>query len=119
MKFFLSTLLTGLAGIGISLVAGIPWWGLVVTSFLIATIIPQLPTKAFGSGFLGMLLAWGILAWWIDFQNASLLAKQVASIFPLQGSAAALLMITAVLGGLLGGLAGLAGSYIRLSKNKN
>lgn len=119
MKFFLSTLLTGLIGIGISLIAGIPWWGFVVASFLIATFLPQVPAKAFGAGFIGMLLAWGILAWWIDWQNASLLAKQVASIFPLQGSAAALLLITAVLGGLLGGMAGLAGSYIRLSKNKN
>lgn len=119
MKFFLSTLLTGLIGIGISLIAGIPWWGFVVATFLIATVLPQVPTKAFGAGFIGMLLAWGILAWWIDWQNASLLAKQVASIFPLQGSAAALLLITAVLGGLLGGLAGLTGSYLRLSKNKS
>ena len=118
MKFFLSTLLTGLVGIGISLVAGIPWWGFVVTTFVIAALLPQVPAKAFGAGFLGMLLAWGILAWWIDWQNASLLSKQVASIFPLQGSAAALLMFTAVLGGLVGGLAGLAGSYLRLSKNK-
>lgn len=119
MKFSLSILLTGLGGIAISLVAGVPWWGFVVISFIVALLIHQIPAKAFAAGFLGMLLAWGAMAWWIDWQNTSLLSKQVASIFPLQGSAAALLMITGIIGGLLGGMAGLTGSYLRLSKNKN
>ena len=119
MKFSLSTLLTGLGGIGISLIAGVPWWGFILISFLVALLIHQIPAKAFASGFLGMLLAWGIMAWWIDWQNGSLLSKQIASIFPLQGSAAAILMLTGIVGGLLGGMAGLTGSYLRLNKNKN
>lgn len=52
-----------------------------------------------------MLLAWGGLSWWIDWQNGSLLSKQVAVLFPLQGSSAALILLTGILGALLGGVA--------------
>lgn len=118
MKFFLSVLLTMLSGVGISLWALSPWWGFVPVAFLVAAMIHQAPSKAFAAGFLGMLLAWGGLSWWIDWQNSSLLSKQVAVLFPLQGSSAALILLTGVLGGLLGGVAALAGSYLRISKSK-
>jgi len=119
MKFPLSILLTLLGGIGISLISAVPWWGFVGVSFAVALVIHQVPARAFAAGFLGMFLAWGGLAWWIDWQNASLLSKQIASIFPLQGSSAALLMLTSIMGGLLGGITAIAGSYLRMSKNKN
>jgi len=117
MKFFLSVLLTMLAGIGISLWSLSPWWGFVPVASLVAIAIHQVPSKAFAAGFLGMLLAWGGLSWWIDWQNASLLSKQVAVLFPLQGSSAALILLTGILGGLLGGIAALAGCYLRSAKS--
>ncbi|MBM3413664.1 MAG: hypothetical protein FJY16_01845 [Bacteroidetes bacterium] len=118
MKFFLSVLLTLLGGIGISLWAQSPWWGFVPVAFILAVAIHQAPPKAFAAGFLGMLLAWGGLSWWIDWQNTSLLSKQVAVLFPLQGSSAALILLTGILGGLLGGIAALAGCYLRSAKSK-
>lgn len=119
MKFSLSIITTLLGGIGISLISGVPWWGFVCVSFLVALVIHQVPSRAFAAGFLGMFLAWGGLAWWIDWQNASILSKQIASIFPLQGSSAALLMLTSIIGGLLGGVTAITGSYLRMSKNKS
>jgi hypothetical protein len=65
-----------------------------------------------------MLLAWGGLSWWIDWQNTSLLSKQVAILLPLQGSSAALILLTGILGGILGGVAALSGSYLRVIKSK-
>jgi len=119
MKFSLSVILTMLGGIGVSLWAYTPWWGFVPVAFVLALIIHQVPAKAFASGFLGMLLAWGGLSWWIDWQNTSLLSKQVAILLPLQGSSAALILLTGILGGILGGVAALAGSYLRVIKSKS
>jgi hypothetical protein len=118
MKFFLSVLLTMLGGIAVSLWALSPWWGFVPLAALPAAVVHQTPAKAFAAGFLGMLLAWGGLSWWIDWQNGSLLSKQVAVLFPLQGSSAALILLTGILGALLGGVAALAGCYLRISKSK-
>ncbi|MBM3412744.1 MAG: hypothetical protein FJY19_05120 [Bacteroidetes bacterium] len=116
MKFFLSVLFTLLGGIGVSLWALSPWWGFVPVAFILAAAIHQAPSKAFASGFLGMLLAWGGLSWWIDWQNNSILSKQVAVLFSLQGSSATLILLTGILGGLLGGMAALAGCFLRISK---
>lgn len=116
MKFALSIALTLLGGVGISLVAGVPWWGFALVAFLVALLVHQVAAKAFAAGFLGMFLAWGGLSFWIDWQNTSILSKQVATLFPLQGSSAALLLITGLVGGLIGGASALSGSYLRMSK---
>jgi hypothetical protein len=118
MKFFLSVLLTMLGVIAVPLWALSPWWGFVPLAALPAAVVHQTPAKAFAAGFLGMLLAWGGLSWWIDWQNGSLLSKQVAVLFPFQGSSAALILLTGILGALLGGVAALAGCYLRISKSK-
>jgi len=46
------------------------------------------------------------------------LSKQVAILLPLQGSSAALILLTGILGGILGGVAALSGSYLRVIKSK-
>jgi hypothetical protein len=71
-------------------------------------------TETFAAGFLGMFMAWGGLAWWIDWQNHSLLSQKIAFVLPLGGSAAALLFITGLIGGLLSGVAALCGHYARV-----
>lgn len=119
MRFTLAVLLTLLAGTAVGLLSFVPWWGFVVSSLLVAAILPQTPSMSFAAGFLGMFISWAGLAWWIDQLNQHLLSTQIAQIFPLQGSSAALLLVTGLLGGLLAGLAALAGTFIRASSKKS
>lgn len=119
MKFFIALLITFVAGLGLGTTAYVPWWGFVVASALVGATVHQSATKAFSSGFLGMFIAWGGLAWWIDWQNQSLLSQKIAQILPLGGSAAALLFITGILGGLLSGVAALCGHYARATAQKS
>jgi hypothetical protein len=65
------------------------------------------------AGFLGVFLLWGILASWIDSKNNHILSQKIAQIFPLGGSYVLLILLTAFVGALVGGFAGLTGSYIR------
>lgn len=119
MRFSIAVILTLLAGTAVGLLPLVPWWGFVVSSLLVAVLLPQTPSMSFAAGFLGMFISWGGLAWWTDQLNQHLLSAQVAQIFPLQGSSAALLLITGLLGGLLAGLAALAGAFIRASSKKS
>ncbi|MFZ9695849.1 MAG: hypothetical protein ACO3AY_08250 [Chitinophagaceae bacterium] len=119
MRFTLAVLLTLLAGTAIGLLAFVPWWGFVLSTLLVAVILPQTPSMSFAAGFLGMFMAWGGLAWWIDQLNKHILSSQIANIFPLQGSSAALLLITGLLGGLIAGVAAMAGTYLRTSSKKS
>ncbi|HXB43488.1 MAG TPA: hypothetical protein VNV85_05495 [Puia sp.] len=111
MKFISSILLTAL----LSFVAGIylPWWSIAVVSFVVAFVIPLESWKSFLSTFLGVFLLWATLAWWIDSKNNSILSRKIAQLLMLGGSSFLLILVTALIGALVAGLAGLTASYCR------
>ena len=113
VKFIITVLLTVIAAYAVGIYGNLPWWSFVVTNILIAVAIPQKPIYAFLSGVLGIGLLWFSLAFIIDSQNNHLLSSKVANVLPLHGSYISLIILTTVVGALLGGLAALTGSYIR------
>ena len=111
MKLLVAIILTALLSVVGSLY--LPWWSIAVAAFVSVLLIPMRSVKAFLAGFLGVFILWTFLAWWIDVKNEGVLSKKVAEIFHLGGSSFLLILVTAVIGGLVGGLAGLTGSYLR------
>jgi hypothetical protein len=113
MKFLVAIILTAL----LAFISGLflPWWGIAVTSLLVALLVHQKAGKAFLAGFLGVLLLWAALAWWIDMKNNGLLSKKIASVLPLGGNAIFLILITGLIGGLVAGFAAMSGSFLRSS----
>lgn len=113
MKFLVAIVLTAL----LAFISGLflPWWGIAITSLLVAVLIHQKAGKAFLAGLLGVMLLWAGLAWWIDMKNNGVLSKKIASVLPLGGNAMLLILVTGLLGGLVGGFAAMTGSYLRTS----
>jgi len=111
MKLLVAIILTAL----LSFVAGLyfPWWSIALAAFISVLIIPLRSGKAFLAGFLGVFILWAVLAWWIDMKNEHVLSKKVAEIFPLGGSSFAMIIVTALIGALVGGLASLTASFLR------
>ena len=111
MKFVTSLFLTAL----LSFVLGLylPWWSVAIAAFLVAALIFQKPLFAFLSGFLGLFLLWSFFAGIINSANEGILAARVAAIFPLGGSSFLLILVTALIGALVAGLAALSGRYLR------
>lgn len=110
MRFLLVTLLTA----ALSFIAGIflPWWSIAIIAFLVAFLLIQSTGAGFLSGFLGIFILWGFLSLWIDIKNESILSHKIAQVMPLGGSSILLIFITALVGGLVGGFAGMAGSSL-------
>lgn len=113
MKTIVAIILTAL----LAYIGGIymQWWSIAIAAFVIALLIPQKTGRAFLSGFFGVFLLWASLAWWINMKNESILAKKIATILPLSGNAYLLILVTAVVGGLVGGFVALCGAYLRSS----
>ncbi|MHA4810248.1 hypothetical protein ACX0G9_19200 [Flavitalea flava] len=111
MKFIVSILLIAL----LSFVSGLyfPWWGIALAAFIVSAFIPQRPGLAFLAGFLALFLLWGLLAWGIDSGNAGILSKKIARILPLDGSPVLLILVTALVGALVGGGGSLTGSFLK------
>lgn len=111
MRFILAVLLTAC----LCFIAGLytPWWSIAVVSFLVALLIKQRYGIAFLAGFAGVFLCWGLLAFWIDLKNNHILSEKIARIIPLGGSSVLLILVTALVGALVGGFAAMSGSSLR------
>jgi len=116
MKFVIITLLIAL----LSFLSGLylPWWGFAVAAFLVSALIQQRPGLAFLAGFTALFLLWAGLSWSMDAPNNSILSKKIAEILPLDGSSVALILVTALVGALVGGLAALTGSYVHKRRSQ-
>jgi hypothetical protein len=114
MKFLAAIVLTAL----LSFISGLflPWWGIAIAALLVAVIIKQSAGKAFAAGFLGVMLLWQGLAWWINIGNHGVLAKKIALVLPLGGNQVYLILVTGIVGGLVAGFAAMSGSYLRASE---
>jgi hypothetical protein len=113
MKIIVSIILIAL----VAFVCGLylPWWTIAVAAFLVALIIPQFPWKAFMSGFAAIFVLWATLAWWKDLKNDGILATKMAEVFSLPANSLMMVLMTALVGGLIGGFAALSGAYLRAS----
>ncbi len=111
MRFLLSILLTAV----LAFVAGmyLEWWSIAIVAFLVALLLPQSSGRSFLAGFLGIFILWGVLAFWIDIKNDSLLSNKMAELFGLGPSGILLVLITALVGALVAGFAAMSGSSLR------
>ena len=89
-----------------------PWWSIVVASFLISLIISTKGLSSFIAGFLGIAILWFFSATIIDIKTGSILTERIAAIFSLPNTWL-LILITTLIGGLVGGFGALTGSYLR------
>ena len=113
MKYIVSIFLSGLLTYAVGIYGDLPWWSFVITNLIIAIALPIKPLQSFIAGALGVGALWAGLAFGIDLANNHILSTKVAQILPLGGSYIALIIVTAFVGALLGGLASLTGSFVR------
>ena len=92
---------------------GLPWWCAAIMAFAVCFGQAQSGRAGFLAGFVGLGLSWLVPAAWLAFQNNGLLAHRVAQLLPLGGSVPLLVLVATLVVGLAGGLAGLAGRWVR------
>jgi hypothetical protein len=112
MKFFVSILLTALLSFAFGLY--LPWWSLAIAAFVVAALIPLHPGLSFASGFLALLLLWGIMAWMISTGNDHILAHRMSQVILKKDAPGRLVMATSLIGALVGGFGALSGRLFRL-----
>ncbi|MFC2123943.1 hypothetical protein ACFLU5_03950 [Bacteroidota bacterium] len=89
-----------------------PWWSIAAVAFLISYLIQGSFFSVFVSAFLGVGLLWIGMAWKIDYDTQSILTTKIAELFYLSETTY-LILITGAVGGLVAGIASLAGNSLR------
>jgi len=96
----------------------LPWWMISIVAFLAAFFIGKAPGRSFLSGFAAIFIFWTILALIKSLPNDNILAGRVAALFQLPGWIL-LLLVTALIGGLVGGMSAMSGVLVKKAiKNK-
>jgi len=91
----------------------LPWYSLAVVAFAMGYFLKS--NANFLAGFLAVGLLWFIKAWWADAGTTSELANRVAAIL-MVNSKLVLMLITGVIGGLVGGMATLTGAILKYKR---
>lgn len=110
MKFTIKIILT--AVISFLLQQLLPWWAIAVAAFLVAIFIRSSGFSDFMAGFLGVGLLWLVMAWWIDMETDSLLTQKIAALLSVN-KAYIIIMITGLIGGIVGGFGALSAHFLR------
>jgi hypothetical protein len=108
MKFFVSILLIALLAFAGGLY--FPWWSIAIASCIVALLVVQRPLWAFVAGFAAVFILWLLLVMRINSANEGILAHRIALVIGVGQSM--LMMITALIGGIVGGLGALTGSLL-------
>ncbi len=114
MKFASSLLLIALLSFAACLY--LEWWSIAIVAFMVAALIPQSPGKSFLTGFLAIFLLWGVLSFWISNANDHILAYKVSLLILKIDNPYLLMLITALIGGIVGGLAAITASFVKKKK---
>jgi hypothetical protein len=110
MKFLLFTLLSALLVVFLNIVA--PYWAVMIALTVLAGIIRPSGWGGFFGGGLGMGLVWLGQTVYISAVTSSTLPDKMGALMGL-GSGLNLMLLTAVLGFILGGFSGLLGVMFR------
>ncbi|RAJ06966.1 hypothetical protein LX64_02094 [Chitinophaga skermanii] len=111
MRFLLSLILMAAAAYFLGLV--LDWWAIAIATFAVSLLLPLKPGKAFFAGFLSIALLWFTLAFIADLYNDHILAARISMLFLQHYSPKGIVTITAIIGGLVGGMAAMTGAFIR------
>ncbi|MCF0038455.1 hypothetical protein [Dyadobacter fanqingshengii] len=106
MNFLIILLITAL----LQIVA--PWWVVAIVPFLVFLIRQTNASNAFWTGFAAIALLWMAYGFYLHFLSDGAMSDRIAGIFSLPNGIV-LLLISALVGGLTGGLAGLSGLLVR------
>ena len=86
-----------------------PWWSVMVAAFIAAILFDVKGFAVFLAPFTAIFLYWMGYAFFLSNSNDFILAEKIALLLPLGGSPYALILLTAFIGGLAAGMAGVFG----------
>jgi len=90
-----------------------PWWVGLPCIAAVEWFMGRRGGYPFIAGFYSMALPWMVMALWLDVANGRTLSTRVSALFSLPDFPFLLVLLTGLIGGLLGGWAGITTAWIR------
>jgi TctA family transporter len=111
MNLLIRIILIGALAFGLQ--SYFPWYSAIIAALLVELILGKDGSTKFFSGFYGIALVWMALSAYVDFKSESILSIRILEMFKLPPYGSVMVVLTGLLGGLLGGFATTVGGWIR------
>lgn len=95
----------------------LPWWSIAIPGLLFGFTHRKKALASFGWGFLALFILWGGQALYIHLSNDGLLSGRIAEMLGV-GSPYLIILITAIIGGLVSGVATMTGALANKKREK-
>jgi hypothetical protein len=90
----------------------LPWWTIAPVAFVVSYLFKLRGFSGFLAGFLGLFLLWGGMAFFMDQSNDHILSSRISVLFIKSAKPMVIVAMTGLIGGLVAGFGGLAGSLL-------
>jgi len=90
-----------------------PWWSVMLAAFLAALLFSLKGISVFFMPFLSIFIFWMGYTFLLSSDNDFTLAKKIAVLLPLGGNPYVLILVTAAIGGIAAGIAGVFGQQCK------
>jgi len=90
----------------------LPWWSVAIPGLLLGAILGRTGVTSFLWGFAGIGGLWLVQSLYIHIANGGILTSRIADLFSLP-SPILVIILTVLIGGLMGGFASLTGYLFR------
>jgi len=87
----------------------LPWWSVMLASFITAVLFSLKKSAVFFIPFLAITIFWMVFAFWLSSNNDFTLSKKIAVLLPLHGNPYLLILVTGLVGGIAAGIAAIFG----------
>ncbi len=112
-NFFINSLT--LTIIFLTLVMGyfFEWWTVVIAAFIGGAIFGKSSGETFVKGMIAVIILWLLMVCYYHFSTQGILSNKIAQILPVAGNVGILIVVTVLIGGLVGGFGAMSGFLVR------
>jgi len=90
----------------------LPWWVIAPVAFIVSYLFKLPWHQGLLAGFIGILILWGGIAFFIDHSNQHILSDRLSVLFFKSVKPHVLVLMTGIIGGLVAGFAGMTGGFL-------
>lgn len=108
MKIAINFILTLVLGVLLSLF--LPWWAIMIAAFVSGAIVRLKKLATFFVPFFAIATFWFVNAWVLTSSNDFILSTKIGVLLQIGEKPFLVLLITALIGGLVAGVAGIFGN---------
>lgn len=92
----------------------LPWWSVMLASFITAILFQLNKSAVFFIPFLAIAMYWIVHSYWLSSVNDFVLAKKISELLSLNGNVYLLILVTGLVGGLAAGVSAIFGKQCAL-----